>query len=124
MGYNEGVKITIPIPEKISSNKIYAGQHWTKRKRWADEMHLMVIASNIKPYTGPFPVDCSYHFKLKGKLLDSSNTIFMQKLVEDGLVRAGVLPDDSRTYVRWVGALSDKAAKGEDNIVTVEFSPA
>lgn len=87
-------------------------------------MHIAVLASQIAPYSGSFPVDCRYHFKLKGPLLDSSNTSFLQKLVEDGLVQAGVLPEDNRKYVRWVSCLSDKAAKGEFDSVEVEISPA
>lgn len=89
-----------------------------------EDMHIAVLAAKIAPYEGLFPIDCAYHFKLNGTLLDSSNTAFMQKLVEDGLVQAGIIPDDSRKYVRWVAKLSDKCAKGEYDSVEVTFSPA
>jgi hypothetical protein len=116
------VKFTIEIPEKISLNQIYAGVHWRKRQEWAEDMHWAVVAANLPPYGGPFPIDCRYRFKFHGKQLDSSNASFLMKLVEDGLVHAGVLPDDNRQYVRWVSVLSDQAKKTEAQGVEVELS--
>lgn len=115
------MRFTIAIPEKISLNKVYAGVHWTKRRQWAEDMHWSVLNSRILPYSGPFPVDCRYHFHLHGKQLDSSNTAFLMKLVEDGLVQAGVIPDDTRQYVRWVSMTSSKAKASENQRVEVEF---
>lgn len=86
-------------------------------------MHWAVLEAKPQPYTGEFPVDCRYHFKLHGRQLDSSNTAFLMKLVEDGLVHACVLPDDCRQYVRWVSVLSSKAKKTEPQVVEVELSP-
>lgn len=120
--YTDSVKFCIPIAEKVSLNKIYAGVHWRKRREWAEVMHWMVLSARILPYDGPFPVDCRYHFFLHGKQLDSSNCAFLAKLVEDGLVHAKVIPDDSRQYVRWVSVLSSQAKKTEEQRVEVELS--
>ena len=114
----------IPIPEKISFNRLYAGVPWPKRKEWVHDMHLMVMAQQIEPWTGDFPVNVSYHFKLHGKPLDSSNAYFLAKLVEDGLVRSGFIPDDSREYVKWNAVLADKVAKDLPQEVVIHISPA
>ena len=118
------MKFTIAIPEKVSLNKIYAGVHWKQRREWAEDMHWAVMACRVPAYRGPFPIDCRYHFHLHGKQLDSSNCAFLAKLVEDGLVHAGVIPDDSRNYVRWFSVLSSQAKKTEEQRVEVEFQPS
>ncbi|MBA4307013.1 MAG: hypothetical protein C0429_09790 [Sphingopyxis sp.] len=118
------MKFTIAVPEKISTNKIYAGVHWSIRKRFVDDMHLMVLASKIPRYDGPLPVECRYRFRLNGPLLDSSNTTALGKITEDGLVRAGVLEDDNPKFVSWFCCKSEKAGKGEEDTVEVEFIPA
>lgn len=84
---------------------------------------MTVLVERLEPYSGPFPIDCYYHFKLHGKQLDSSNTAFLMKLVEDGLVRSGFIPDDSPKYVRWTACRSDKAKKGERQVVEVVIAP-
>jgi len=118
------VTITIPLPEKISLNRIYAGVHWTKRKAWADSYHLAVLVaarqSQISAFSGPFPCRVEYRFKLKGKPLDASNLAFCAKLVEDGLVQCGIIPDDSPQYVKSVTLVT---AKGED-VVEVTLYPS
>lgn len=114
--------ITIPLPEKISLNRIYAGVHWTKRKAWADSYHLAVLVaarqSQISAFSGPFPCRVEYRFKLRGKTPDASNLAFMQKLTEDGLVACGVLPDDSPQYVEAVTLVTGKG----DDVVEVTIA--
>lgn len=114
--------LTIPLPTKISLNRIYAGVHWTQRKAWADSYHLAVLVaarqSQISAFSGPFPCRVEYRFKLRGKACDASNLAFMQKLCEDGLVACGILPDDSPQYVEAVTLVT---GKGED-VVEVTIS--
>ncbi len=112
------VKFVVPIPEKISLNKIYAGVHWTKRKQWKDDYYYAVVASKIAPYRGQFPFHAHYHFKLTGRALDATNCAFMVKCLEDALVAGGVVPDDTPQYVASVTLSSEKAKVDE---VEVEF---
>lgn len=46
-----------------------------------------------------YPADISYTFTFKGRLLDTTNCFLMAKLIEDGMVRNGILEGDSPLYV-------------------------
>lgn len=116
------MKFVIPIPEKISFNKIYAGFHWTVRAKHKDDYRFAVMSIKPKPYNGPFPVHTHYHFKLRGKPLDISNHAYMQKLTEDSLVVCGVIPDDSQKYVSGINITAEKVKNNEDELVIVELS--
>jgi len=68
---------------KYSLNDIYAGKHWTKRKRIKDSYKLIIksqfkhLFSKLDKYT------VSYDFRFKSRPLDVSNTVYMLKLIED-----------------------------------------
>lgn len=117
------VKIVIPIPEKISLNKIYSGIHFRQRNDHKDDYHFAVMSANPRPYTGPFPIHAHYHFKLRGNRLDISNHSYMLKMTEDGLVACGVIPDDSPKYINAITITAEKAKDDEDEVVEVELSP-
>ena len=91
-----------------SLNQWYAGVHWRKRKATADLWHkavwILCVEGAIKPIT-KFPVIIStqtwykpYRDENKFKR-DASNCFPANKLAEDGLVKAGILPDDTTEYV-------------------------
>ena len=46
-----------------------------------------------------FPVYISFHWYCKNEKKDLDNVAFSKKFVLDGMVMAGVLPNDSRKYV-------------------------
>lgn len=106
--------ITIPLPQKLSSNAMHARMHWTKRAKISDEFYqavwFAVKEQKVKRIT-KYPVDCRYDFVLEGKLLDTLNTAEMAKLVEDGLRKAGVLDDDGQKHVREVTLAVHRAPK-------------
>ena len=53
-----------------------------------------------------------------------SNHAYMQKLVEDGLVACGVIPDDSQKYVNGISTTAEKIRDDEDDVVIVQlFTP-
>jgi len=81
------------------------------------------MSVNPKPYTGNYPISLNFHFKLHGKPLDISNHFYLTKLVEDGLVACGVIPDDSQKYIKNISVSSEKSKKDEDDVVEVELSP-
>lgn len=112
------MKITFEIPLKTPSlNQWYSGGHWSKRKKVADEWHDAVWAvmreKKIKPITD-FPISVTYRFYMK-RLLDPSNTITAPKLIEDGLVKAGIIPDDTARYIGRI--VLDAPEKGNDRVV-------
>lgn len=89
--------INIPIPEKVTANKIYSGMHWTKRAKLATLYHNYFLGE--KPYKGEYPIKITYHFIFKSRALDTTNCFFMAKLLEDGLVQNKVIPDDHHWIV-------------------------
>lgn len=95
----ETIEITVTIPEKVSLNAIYKGVHWTIRKEWADLYHEEMLEVKGKLKVKSYPVKIRYEFTFKNKPLDSLNTAFMAKMLEDGLVAAKVLTDDTLAYV-------------------------
>lgn len=118
------MKITFTIPlETPTLNRWYSGGHWSKRKELADEWHeavwLVCREQGIKPVT-EFPISITTKSYRK-RSLDVSNAITASKLVEDGLVKAKILPDDTPQYVaRHVVEAVGKATKGCYVVVTIE----
>lgn len=90
------------MPEKVSTNKVYSGMHWMKRNDLKNLYHLFMLQfkRKLKLEESSFPICIEYTFEWKTKPLDSTNQTFMIKLIEDGLVNAGILPDDDHRYVR------------------------
>lgn len=117
------VKFTIPIPEKISLNKIYAGVHFRERMRHKAEYQMAVLASKIDRYEGEYPLHIHYHFKLTGTPLDIDNHAYMEKMVADALVANGVIPDDTQQYIGARTTTAEKLKKGEMDMVEVELIP-
>lgn len=116
------MKLVIPIPEKISLNKIYAGVHFRERASHKDDWYYSVLEAKPKKYTGKFPVEMHYHFKICGTQLDISNHGYMVKMCEDALVACGVLPDDNPKYVRSITITAQPNKKGEDDVVIINIS--
>lgn len=112
--------ITIPIPEKVSLNRIYAGIHFRERSAHKDEYYLSVLSANPQPYAGPFPAAFHYHFRLHGSKLDISNHAYMLKMVEDALVACGVIPADDQKYV---GRITISAERADQDEVDVTITP-
>lgn len=68
-----------------------------------------------------YPVEIHYVFYWKNKPLDCSNQAFLLKMIEDGLVRVGVLTNDSPTFVK---KISMTVEKGKDNYVEIQITKA
>jgi hypothetical protein len=85
---------------KFSTNKIYAGIHWTKRKEIKDSIHGYVLAF-CRPVRQPesYPVEIRYNFFFGSRPLDTLNTAAMAKMLEDALRATKILKDDDPRYV-------------------------
>jgi len=110
------MNITIPIPQKISTNSIYGGIHWAKRKKVADLYHQALLEHRNKPIT-EYPVDINYIFTFKSKPLDSTNCAFMAKMIEDGLIQNNILEDDSYQHVSFTGIYTQKGESDQVQII-------
>lgn len=94
------------IPYLATSTNVGTRQHWTKRKREVDACHLIVRNALARAGASPVRgrVDLVFRPRLgKGvRRRDTSNYSLNVKHIEDGLVAAGILPDDRGEYVRRV----------------------
>lgn len=111
--------ITMPVPEKVSLNKIYAGMHWTTRARLATLYHNCLLGIPVTVFTKP--VVCTYTFTWKTRSLDASNQVFMVKMLEDGLVKIGCFPDDTNVYVTEIRTRSIKSKTVPYDIVRIQI---
>ncbi len=109
--------IKMVVPEKVSSNKAYSGfKHWSIRNNLKDLYHASLLPHKNKIKLKDFPVRITYEFEWKGRTLDTTNQFFMIKMLEDGLVGIGILPDDTPEYVH---ETISRSRKGTEDIVTI-----
>jgi len=91
----------IPITDvKQSTNKIYAGIHWTKRKKIKDGIldYANIFCRPIKQIKS-YPVEISYKFIFESRALDTLNCAYMAKMFEDALRSLEILEDDDPKHV-------------------------
>ncbi len=86
-----------------SLNSIYAGVHWSERKKQADAGHLAVSLVKIKPFDKPVTLTFQPVAGKRDRIRDCSNYSYAAKIIEDGLVKTGVLEDDSPEFVKGFG---------------------
>ena len=85
---------------KFSTNQIYAGVHWAKRKQAKDSIarYAAIFCRPVKKIDA-YPVEISYRFVFGTRALDTLNTAAMAKMLEDAFRAIGILKDDSPAYV-------------------------
>ncbi len=112
------IELSITLPEKVSTNRIYSGVHWRKRQEWADLYHEEFLPIKGKIKVAEYPVVITYDFFFKKNALDTLNCAMMAKMLEDGMVAVGILKDDSPEYVS-KSVITSKAVKnlGEDKVL-------
>ena len=77
--------------------------HWTKRAK-LEKVFRQIVKSEMQGVVISVPVDLEF-VPILGKnarTRDTSNYSYTAKLIEDGLVKAGVLADDAPEYVNSV----------------------
>ena len=110
------ISIEVILPKKISTNTIYAGKHWAVRKKEADMYHEEFLDKKVEKITD-YPININYIFEFKGKPLDTSNCSYMAKLLEDGMVKKGIIEDDDPKYVAFTGLYSQKGTQDKVTII-------
>lgn len=109
--------IDFKVTGEYGMNKLYAGVHWTVRKRQADFIHSLVqttlYANKVPklPFKRPVKVTISYNSKL-----DIDNHSYLSKLIVDGL-KGYLIEDDKRKYLV---ELDQQFWEGEGILVEVE----
>lgn len=98
------IKIIINDLPKISLNKWYSGQHWTKRKKMKDNYKFIINNQHAGQLLKSNQYDVEYNFHFKSRPLDASNCVAMVKLVEDILFE-----DDKWDIVKSLRITSNKS---------------
>jgi hypothetical protein len=117
---NLPIWLKVNFTEKISTNEIYGGVHWSKRNKHKENMLYDCIDFKKVGF-----IDCKVNihmdFYFKSHSLDSSNCSYMAKMIEDCLVKYGVLKDDS---IKYVSKFSLESHKGTLNYVNIAIDKA
>ena len=105
----EVIKIPLEINSKLGTNKIYAGVHWATRNKDKENMRLLVrsITGIRKAYEKPVKIKMAFNSKL-----DVSNHSYLFKLIEDSLVKCGLLENDIDKFVKEITMTKQKEFKG------------
>ena len=115
------MKFTIPIVEKISNNKLRT-VHWGTRasitKKYIKEVKKQLTA-DMWIYESAKGLRLIATFYFKNRPLDCSNCAGMCKMIEDALVEAKAIKDDSPEYIKSVTLIS-KVDK-ENPRITIEL---
>lgn len=96
--------------KQFGMNAIYAGKHWSVRRKDAEFWHLLTKAAINKAGCKPFDMPVHIVFFWNDRM-DISNHAYMAKLIEDGM-KGRLIIDDSPKYVRGITHLYH----GEDYI--------
>lgn len=94
------------VPYLANSTNVGTRQHWGARKREVDAAHLLtrnaVRREGLPPVRSRVDLVFTPRLGRKVPRRDTSNYSLNMKNLEDGLVAAGILPDDRGQYVRRV----------------------
>ena len=85
------------------STNVLLRNHWAVRKRLIDEWHTAVwaLANEVRlPPQNVVTVEATIYFRDKRKRDKQNYITSVDKLVLDGLVRCGILPDDDPEHVK------------------------
>lgn len=94
----------LPLESTNASNS----KHWAERKNYRDKVHLVVRNAIRVQGIKPFAIDWNSRrvnvtltvLANSNKKRDADNLAPALKVILDGIVRAGIMPDDDHRYVR------------------------
>lgn len=103
---------------KVVSLNAERSAHWTKRheltQSWREAFYFLALQARHDPFEKPVVITAQ-PYQAKNTLADAGNALPSVKAGVDGIVDAGLLPDDSPD---WVSALLLMAPKrGDDGLV-------
>ena len=88
--------------KEFGMNAIYAGKHWSKRRKDAIMWHALTLdaINSANSRKQPFEKPVSITF-LWNDRMDVSNHSYMAKLIEDGM-KGKLIVDDSKKWVKGI----------------------
>ncbi|HNG59623.1 MAG TPA: hypothetical protein PKZ52_07330 [Cellvibrionaceae bacterium] len=116
------LKILVPFVGP-STNSIYAGVHWDKRRNQKEQAMIALSAlGRINPVSKPVNIEVTPYLGKGKRGYDVSNYSYTYKLIEDAMVKKGILQDDSPQFVRSVkfNAPVRHSEKHSATLITIE----
>ena len=106
----------LKLPKTVSLNTLYAGKHWTFRKKKKDE-YKKIIEKELARYDHHIAKGMSIYIRYNART-DVDNNVLVSKFVADTLVANGWITDDSPKYYHKLTITFDKSV--EKNYCEVE----
>lgn len=108
--------LSLTLPKTISLNALYAGKHWTFRKKTKDE-YKKIVEAELARYDHHFAESMSIHIRYNTRA-DVDNLVLVSKFTADTLVANGWIADDSPKYYHRLTITFDESV--EKNYCEVE----
>jgi len=109
--------LNLKLPKTISLNALYAGKHWTFRKKTKDE-YKKIVEAELARYDHHFAESMSIHIRYNTRA-DVDNLVLVSKFTADTLVANEWIADDSPKYYHKLTITYDKSV--EKNYCEVEI---
>lgn len=110
-------RLSIPKHLVVSTNKIYSSQHYSVRSQMKTDYHWLIKTTKVKKIVGLPPYDFTYVFYFRHRRFDPTNCSYMVKMLEDGLVKEGVIENDNHRFVHSFKVATEKTTD-KDTYVT------
>ena len=109
--------LSLTLPKTVSLNTLYAGKHWTFRKKTKDE-YKKIVEAELARYDHHFAESMSIHIRYNTRA-DVDNLVLVSKFTADTLVANGWIADDSPKYYHRLTITFDESV--EKNYCEVEI---
>ena len=116
------ISFTLELPKHlvVSLNAIYSGSHWYKRHEIKEGYKALThkLFAELKERYGAFDEPCEIAFDFSGtRIFDCDNHAFMGKMIQDCLVKAGIITDDTAKHLAKVSYAKSPKPKGQKGVV-------
>ena len=116
------ISFTLELPKHlvVSLNAIYAGAHWRKRAQIKEGYKALThkLFAKLKERYGAFDEPCEIAFDFSGtRIFDCDNHAFMGKMIQDCLVAAGIITDDTAKHLAKVSYAKSPKPKGQKGVI-------
>jgi len=108
------VEVILKDLPKLSLNQIYAGKHWTKRNKDKNTYKSIIQSQFNSVFSANQVYSVAYEFHFKNKPFDTSNTVYMLKMIEDVIFKED-------TY-KIIPELIIKSKKAKEDFVLIKVT--
>lgn len=116
------ISFTLELPKHlvVSLNAIYSGAHWHKRHEIKEGYKALThkLFAELKERYGAFDEPCEIAFDFSGtRIFDCDNHAFMGKMIQDCLVKVGIITDDTAKHLAKVSYAKSPKREGQKGVV-------